>query len=154
VKLLPLVYSCSGCSSAAQLANALALRLTREGLAEMSCVAGIGGGVPALLRRARQPRPRITLDGCALGCARACLEREHIDVTVSVDLSRHGVRKQSDGSQVDPKEAERVWGEVIIPALAAAHAEASAPARTARSTRLPVAIHFEEQEGCGPRDQH
>jgi len=40
---LPLVYSCSGCSSAAQLANQLAIRLDREGLAETSCIAGVGG---------------------------------------------------------------------------------------------------------------
>lgn len=37
---LPLVYSCSGCSSAAQMANALAVRLDREKVAEMSCIAG------------------------------------------------------------------------------------------------------------------
>ncbi|KAB2842761.1 MAG: zinc-binding protein, partial [Burkholderiales bacterium] len=54
---LPLIYSCSGCSSAAQLTNALALQLTREGLGEMSCIAGVGGGVPALLRLARAGRP-------------------------------------------------------------------------------------------------
>lgn len=39
---LPIVYSCSGCSSAAQLANYLALRLDRSGSAEMSCIAGVG----------------------------------------------------------------------------------------------------------------
>ena len=39
----PLVYSCSGCSSAAQLANHVALRLDRAGVAEMSCIAGVGG---------------------------------------------------------------------------------------------------------------
>ena len=32
----PLVYSCSGCSSAAQMANHLALRLDRAGVAEFS----------------------------------------------------------------------------------------------------------------------
>lgn len=31
---LPLVYSCSGCSSAAQMANQLAIRLDRAGLAQ------------------------------------------------------------------------------------------------------------------------
>ena len=31
----PLVYSCSGCSSAAQLANHVAVRLDRSGVAEM-----------------------------------------------------------------------------------------------------------------------
>ncbi len=46
---LPLVYSCSGCSSAAQLANHVALQLDRRGLAEMSCIAGVGGDVPYLL---------------------------------------------------------------------------------------------------------
>ena len=54
---LPLVYSCSGCSSAAQMANQLAIRLDREGLAEMSCIAGVGGGVPGLVKTARSGRP-------------------------------------------------------------------------------------------------
>ena len=33
---LPLVYSCSGCSIAAQMANALAISLDLEGVAEIS----------------------------------------------------------------------------------------------------------------------
>ena len=43
----PLIYSCSGCSSAAQLANHVAVRLDRAGVAEMSCIAGVGGDVPS-----------------------------------------------------------------------------------------------------------
>lgn len=43
----PLVYSCSGCSSAAQLANHVALQLDRRGVAEMSCIAGVGGDGPS-----------------------------------------------------------------------------------------------------------
>jgi uncharacterized metal-binding protein len=39
----PLVYSCPGCSSAAQMANYIALELDRRGVAEMSCIAGVGG---------------------------------------------------------------------------------------------------------------
>ena len=42
----PLVYSCSGCSDVAQLANEVAVRLDHAGHAEMSCIAGVGGGVP------------------------------------------------------------------------------------------------------------
>jgi uncharacterized metal-binding protein len=48
----PLVYSCSGCSSAAQMANHLAIRLDRDNQAEMSCIAGVGGGVPGLVKTA------------------------------------------------------------------------------------------------------
>ena len=94
---LPLVYSCSGCSSAAQLANHLAIRLDRSGLAEMSCIAGVGGGVPSLVRKAREAqaagRPIMALDGCALACVRACLESREVKASVHVQLQRLGVRK-------------------------------------------------------------
>lgn len=66
---LPLVYSCSGCSSAAQAANYIALKLDREGDAEMSCIAGVGGNVPHLVNIARSGRSIIAIDGCPLACA-------------------------------------------------------------------------------------
>ena len=66
--VLPVVYSCSGCSSAAQLANHVALQLDRKGLAEMSCIAGVGGDVPHLMKLARSGRPIIGLDGCPSVC--------------------------------------------------------------------------------------
>ena len=62
----PLVYACSGCSSAAQLANHVALQLDRRGVAEMSCIAGVGGDVPKLVRLATSGRPIVALDGCPL----------------------------------------------------------------------------------------
>jgi uncharacterized metal-binding protein len=65
--LLPLVYACSGCSSAAQLANHVAVRLDRDGDAEMSCVAGLGGDVPSIMRKATDAaaagRPIVAIDG-------------------------------------------------------------------------------------------
>lgn len=115
---LPLVYACSGCSDAAQMANHFALRLTREGRAEMSCVAGIGGGVAAILRLARQGRPLVTLDGCALHCARACLQREGLPIAWSLNLAEHGVRKRHPAELSDSL-SERVWEEALLPALAA-----------------------------------
>ena len=50
-RVLPLVYSCSGCSSAAQMANYVAVQLDRRGAAEMSCIAGVGGDVPSMTVR-------------------------------------------------------------------------------------------------------
>ena len=94
---LPLVYSCSGCSSAAQLANHLAVRLDRAGLAEMSCIAGVGGNVPALVALARKAalagRPILAIDGCALACARACLQQRGLTPAEHVQLGEDGVRK-------------------------------------------------------------
>jgi uncharacterized metal-binding protein len=113
---LPLVYSCSGCSSAAQLANHLALRLDRVGLAEMSCIAGIGGGVPALVavarKAARTGRPILAIDGCALACARACLQQRGLAPTEYVQLAEDGVRK-SYHADFDPTQADRLYDQLV-----------------------------------------
>jgi uncharacterized metal-binding protein len=106
---LPLVYSCSGCSDAAQLANHLAVRLDRAGLAEMSCIAGVGGGVPSLVRKAREAaacgRPLLALDGCVLACVKACLATQGLAPTRHVRLHELGVRKHYrsdfDAAQAD-----------------------------------------------------
>ena len=76
--LRPLVYSCSGCSSAAQLANHVAVRMDRSGVAEMSCIAGVGGDVASLVKTARSGRPIIALDGCPLVCVKSSLARHGI----------------------------------------------------------------------------
>ncbi|AFM12747.1 putative zinc-binding protein [Turneriella parva] len=91
---LPLVYSCSGCSSAAQMANSIALRLDREGRAEMSCIAGVGGGVQPLVRTAKSGRPIIALDGCALKCVAHCLARHGVVAERHFVLSGFGVEKK------------------------------------------------------------
>lgn len=83
----PLVYSCSGCSSAAQMANQLALWLDRSGEAEMSCIAGVGGDVTGLVRTARAGRPILALDGCVLHCVSACLARAGVRADAHLTLS-------------------------------------------------------------------
>ncbi|MFO1464412.1 MAG: putative zinc-binding protein [bacterium] len=88
-----LVYSCSGCSSAAQMANWLAICLDRHGVAEMSCIAGVGGGVESLVRQAREADQILGIDGCPLHCVERCLERVGLRSTRHWDLSRLGVRK-------------------------------------------------------------
>lgn len=100
----PLVYSCSGCSSAAQMTNWLALQLDRTGRAEMSCIAGVGGDVPSLVRKATSGRPIIAIDGCALECARSCLARHGIEPEVHHRLNDVGVRKRF-GEDFDAEQA-------------------------------------------------
>jgi uncharacterized metal-binding protein len=111
-KPLPLVYSCSGCSSAAQMANALAIRLDREGLAEMSCIAGVGGGVEGLVRTARSGRRILALDGCVLACARACLGRAGLAPDRHLVLGDHGVKKRKH-ADFEPQQAEAVYREQV-----------------------------------------
>lgn len=99
-----LVYSCSGCSSAAQMANDLAVRLDREEEAEMSCIAGVGGDVPSLVKVATTARDTgrliLVIDGCPLECAKQCLARHYV-------LSKFKVRKQYH-SEYDIQKADRI----------------------------------------------
>lgn len=122
----PLVYSCSGCSSAAQTANYAALQLDRRGVAEMSCIAGIGGDVPQLLKIAKSGRPIIALDGCPLACARSSLARHDIIPTHYHQLNDYGVKKRIhidfDREQGDAV-VERVIADLETRALAGSGAK-------------------------------
>ena len=109
--LIPLVYSCSGASSAAQMANHIAIRLDRMGVAEMSCIAGVGGNVKPLVRTARSGRPILALDGCPLHCAARILQRHGIQPLWHVDLSQYGVPKLRH-EDFDPQLAARMLEEV------------------------------------------
>lgn len=105
---LPLVYACSGCSSAAQLANHLAVRLDREHRAEMSCIAGIGADIPSLVRVAMDAvtvgRPVLAIDGCPLSCVKRALERHSVVPTHHLALWQQGVRKRQH-EDFDPEQA-------------------------------------------------
>lgn len=114
-KNLPLVYSCSGCSSAAQTANYIALKLDREGEAEMSCISGVGGNVPHLVKIARSGRPIVALDGCPLACTLHCLEQRGISADYHLQLHEHGVKKKYH-ADFDRDQADRIAGEVAIEA--------------------------------------
>ncbi len=111
-KQRPLIYSCSGCSDVAQLANNVAVRLDHAGEFEMSCISGVGGKVPALVKTAQSGRPVTVLDGCPLHCARACLESVGVQPTHHIRLYDYGFRKHYGQSYGDEAVAE-VCAEVL-----------------------------------------
>ena len=89
-----IVYSCSGCSSAAQMANWIAVEMDRQGVAEMSCISGVGGGVKSMVQKAQAADVLIGIDGCALRCVEACLRREGMACTYHFDLNEFGIKKK------------------------------------------------------------
>jgi uncharacterized metal-binding protein len=109
---LPLVYSCSGCSSAAQAANYIALKLDREGEAEMSCISGVGGNVPHLVNIACSGRPILALDGCPLACTLHCLAERGVAADYHLQLQEHGVKKRYH-ADFDRVQADRIASEVV-----------------------------------------
>ena len=109
---LPLVYSCSGCSSAAQMANYVALCLDRGRQAEMSCIAGVGGDVPSLVRTARSGRPVVAIDGCPLHCVCHCLARHDVTPAIHLTLTEMGVKKRFH-TQFSEDEAAAAYQRVV-----------------------------------------
>lgn len=107
----PLVYSCSGCSSAAQMANYIAVQLDRRGVAEMSCIAGVGGNVKKLVKTASSGRKIIVIDGCPLSCSKACLNNHHINPDMHIDLSAQGVLKQNH-VDFDVEQADQILNKI------------------------------------------
>ena len=110
----PLVYACSGCSSAAQMANQMALWLDREGVAEMSCIAGVGGGVTGLVRTAQSGRAILALDGCVLACVSACLAQAGVIAEEHILLSDLGVKKRKQ-ADFDQDEARALYRNKVLP---------------------------------------
>lgn len=104
---LPVIYACSGCTSAGQLADHAARTLDRAGLAEMASVAGIGAGDAQELGRARSRFPVIAIDGCVNACVRRCLERNGIQPSRHYLLSSYGVARRGR-NDFTAEEAERV----------------------------------------------
>ena len=114
-KALPLIYSCSGCSNVAQLANSVAVEMSHQGLAEMSCIAGVGGGVKSLVRKAQSNRQIIALDGCLLHCVKYCLENQGVKATLHMTLSEldMGLKKRN-GILYDEETRDRLIQKVEL----------------------------------------
>jgi len=103
------VYACSGASNLGQLANEIALRLDRLGLAELACATEVGaedqdghGSSP----------PVLAISGCTSGCCAAMLARHGVSVSRSVILAERGIAKTKH-VLVDNDSTERVFGQVL-----------------------------------------
>jgi uncharacterized metal-binding protein len=75
--------------------------MDREQIAEMSCIAGVGGDVKPLVLTAKSGRAIIAIDGCALACSKSCLARHNVQPTHHFNLSDFGVPKHN-GEDPDP----------------------------------------------------
>lgn len=94
------------------MANYMAVRLDRSGVAEMSCIAGVGGDVPALLKVALSGRPIIAIDGCPLRCVKHTLARHAVAPTMSVMLSDSGVKRLAH-TDFDQAKADEILAELV-----------------------------------------
>lgn len=87
------IYACSGCSDVGELADRTARALSQRHLGEMSCLAGIGGRVKPLVRKAEQAEHIVAIDGCPLNCAKHTLAQAGFSNVHHLELYRLGMRK-------------------------------------------------------------
>jgi uncharacterized metal-binding protein len=91
----PIVFACSGCSNAGQLSGRVALELDRRGIAEMSCLAGIGAAKPLFLKKLAD-REVWVVDGCPINCSLGVFEQVHEHTDVHIRLHDLGIKKNAD----------------------------------------------------------
>ena len=72
----------------------------------MSCIAGVGGKVPALVKKAQSGRPLLAIDGCQLHCASSCLENVGVTPDVHVKLYEMGYKKRFGQSYAEETVAD------------------------------------------------
>jgi uncharacterized metal-binding protein len=87
-----LLYACSGASDVKEIADRVVRRLSAEGFAPMSCLAGIGAGLSGYVQSAKGADMNITIDGCKTARAKKTLEKIGVKPT-SYTLTRFGLVK-------------------------------------------------------------
>lgn len=92
---LPIVFACAGCSNAGKVAYELGRTLTERGIAEMSCLAGIGAANPLFLKKL-QNREVWVIDGCPIECCQGVFKQVREKMDIHIRLHELGVRKNDE----------------------------------------------------------
>jgi len=101
-----LVFSCSGAADVGEIADRAARRMAGEGLAEMSCLAGVGGHVSGLVESAKGAAGCLVIDGCPLDCGRRSFEEAGVRQFRHLRVTDLDIRK--GGATVDDETVSRV----------------------------------------------
>jgi len=97
------LYACAGGSNVGQMANKVAVELTKKGKGKIMCTVGIGGDVPGIIKSTEGTDEIIVIDGCALVCAKKTLERAGFTVDKSIVITELGMKKSG---KLDMEETE------------------------------------------------
>ncbi len=133
-KPITVVYACSGCSDAGEIADRVARQLSRDGAAKMSCLAGIGGRVKSLVATAEGADHILVVDGCPLNCAAHTLKLAGFKKFEHLELHKIGIRKGST-----PVTDERIADGVIAAKKILLEVESNARRNEHLVPPLPVA---------------
>lgn len=101
------LYACSGASNVGQMANKIAVELTKKGRGRMMCTAGIGSRIPGIMKSTEGTDEIFVIDGCSLNCTKKSLELAGFTVGTHVVLTELGIAKNKQ-LDVDANEINEV----------------------------------------------
>jgi uncharacterized metal-binding protein len=88
-----LIFPCSGAADVGAIADQAGRKLSREGIGNMFCLAGIGGGVSGIIESAKAASGILAIDGCPIDCAKKTLEKAGIKGFTHLRVTDHGLTK-------------------------------------------------------------
>lgn len=94
-----MLYACSGAADVGQIADMTARKLAKDKFGSMSCLAGIGAGLPGFLDSAKESE-NIVIDGCPVSCGKKMFENHGLSVT-EIILTQQGLVKGSTPPTAD-----------------------------------------------------
>ncbi|WP_018604597.1 putative zinc-binding protein [Uliginosibacterium gangwonense] len=101
-----LILACSGAADVGELTDCVARQLTKAGVGKMYCLAGIGGGIPAILENARAASAILAIDGCPSSCASMSLKKAGFSDFAQIQLAALDMAKGQ--TPVTPENIEHV----------------------------------------------
>jgi uncharacterized metal-binding protein len=99
-------FSCCGASKAGEIANRAARELARQGIGDVSCLAGIGGHIKGFAEATRSAKNVVVIDGCSTGCAQATLKHARCPVKYHIIVAEAGIDTSQE--QISVKEIDEV----------------------------------------------
>lgn len=88
-----LVFCCGGAADVGEISHQAARQLDDRGLASRFCLAGIGGRVAAHLRKTREAKQVLVIDGCKVGCAGRTMQHAGFSGFIGLSVNEVGFRK-------------------------------------------------------------
>jgi uncharacterized metal-binding protein len=91
-----MLLACSGGSKLGQLSNRAAVELTKEGLGELFCLAGIGANISGFVQSAKDVGKLVVIDGCEKACGKAILENAGVHPDKHIVVAQLNIKESNN----------------------------------------------------------
>jgi len=106
-----LIFACSGAADVGRISDMAARMMTKEGVGNMFCLAGVGGRVSGIMESTKAASKILAIDGCSLECAKLCLNHAGFEEFEYLRLDDLGMEKGK--TNVSEKTIRKVMDEGV-----------------------------------------